>query len=236
MSGAAEWFSVDRRGLAMLIEDRGIAGPLHELIQNGLDAPGVTEVHVSLKPIPGLPRAHLEVQDNSTTGFKDLSHAWTLFAGMTPRLDFIQTGVIVAGWRCSHGKTRSAPGSSSSGRNPSGQRAVGSRDVSELEPSGSCRGDGTGCCRSESNSAGTWDAGEKRWRHLRPLRQNAMPLGCAFLVENIVKRKPVSVRNVKRKIRSSEPSTGVSAVPPGYAWFVEKSRRFKARRVVQDAS
>ena len=51
-----------------------------ELIQNALDEAGVTQIAVTLAPVPGRPQADLAVEDDSPEGFRDLAHAYTLFA------------------------------------------------------------------------------------------------------------------------------------------------------------
>ena len=51
-----------------------------ELIQNALDEPGVTQIIVTLTPVPGRPLAELTVEDDAPEGFLDLTHAYTLFA------------------------------------------------------------------------------------------------------------------------------------------------------------
>lgn len=90
MSESKNWFDVDRKGLAKLIERRGggdgsgRAGGgkiaiLFELIANALDADGVTRVEVVLEPEEGVPLATVVVRDDSPEGFADLSQAWTLF-------------------------------------------------------------------------------------------------------------------------------------------------------------
>lgn len=92
MSEASKnWFDVDRKGLAKLIERRGGSGGagsegggkialLYELIANALDADGVTRVEVVLEPEEGVPLATVIVRDDAPGGFTDLTHAWTLFA------------------------------------------------------------------------------------------------------------------------------------------------------------
>lgn len=85
------WFDVDRKGLAKLIERRGGGDGwgsegggkialLLELIANALDADGVTRIEVILEPEPGVPHATVVVRDDAPDGFSDLTHAWTLFA------------------------------------------------------------------------------------------------------------------------------------------------------------
>jgi hypothetical protein len=76
MSG---WFDVDRKGLAKLLEKRGKSLVVVELLQNAWDSDATT-VDVTLKPIDGKPRVYIKVTDDDPDGFKDLSHAFTLFA------------------------------------------------------------------------------------------------------------------------------------------------------------
>lgn len=73
-------FEVDPDGLAQLIEKKGKAWVVFELLQNGIDEAGVTEVTVYLEPLANRPVARLIVEDDSPEGFKFLAHAYTLFA------------------------------------------------------------------------------------------------------------------------------------------------------------
>lgn len=77
----SEWFSVDRAGLGKILRRRGIEFAVFELIQNAWDEEGVTTVDVSLVPDEER-RGHavLKISDDAPGGFKDLSHAFTLFA------------------------------------------------------------------------------------------------------------------------------------------------------------
>lgn len=75
-----QWFDVDRKGLASLIERRGKAAAIFELVQNAWDADGSTKVEITLEPIEGKPRARLVVSDDAPDGFADLTHAYRLFA------------------------------------------------------------------------------------------------------------------------------------------------------------
>lgn len=77
---ADRWFDVDHQGLAKLIERRGKAAILRELIANAWDADGVTRVDVSLAPVTRSPHVLITVTDDAPDGFSDLRHAWTLFA------------------------------------------------------------------------------------------------------------------------------------------------------------
>jgi len=74
------WFDVDKAGLGRQAEEQGKGRLVGELIQNALDEPGVTHIDVNLAMVPGEGLADLTVEDNSEEGFKDLTHAYTLFA------------------------------------------------------------------------------------------------------------------------------------------------------------
>jgi hypothetical protein len=73
------WFEVDKQGLAKILERKGKEFVVFELIQNSWDEPGVTGVTVSLE-YEGRNKARLVVEDDAPEGFKDLAHAFTLFA------------------------------------------------------------------------------------------------------------------------------------------------------------
>jgi hypothetical protein len=74
------WFEIDRKGLAKLIERRGKIALINELVGNALDADGTTRVEVVLEPEQGVPHATVVVRDDAPGGFADISHAWTVFA------------------------------------------------------------------------------------------------------------------------------------------------------------
>jgi hypothetical protein len=79
--------SVDLAGLAAIQSRRGGKGYLLlELVQNGLDADDVTEVHVTLEREPRARMVMVTVEDDAPEGFKDLRHAHTLFA-RSPKAD-----------------------------------------------------------------------------------------------------------------------------------------------------
>src|SRR5258708_3992979 len=79
MSDNKNWFEVDRKGLAKLIERRGKVALIYELISNAWDADGVTNVEVLLvrEAAAGVT---LVVRDDAPDGFADMTHAFTLFA------------------------------------------------------------------------------------------------------------------------------------------------------------
>lgn len=97
------WFDVDRKGLARLIERRGGGSGwgsqgggkialLLELIANALDADGVTRIEVILEPEPGAPLTTIVVRDDAPGGFNDMSHAWTLFAESSRKAQATKVG------------------------------------------------------------------------------------------------------------------------------------------------
>jgi hypothetical protein len=81
------WLVVDKDGFSKLVEQKGRGRIIAELIQNAWDEDGVTQVQVSIKPIPGSPYAVLTVFDDSQDGFHDLSHSFTLFAESKKKVD-----------------------------------------------------------------------------------------------------------------------------------------------------
>jgi hypothetical protein len=95
MSGQ-EWFAVDRKGLAKILEERGKSFAIWELFQNCWDQ-NVTHVSSRLEPVPGKPLCALVVIDDDPDGFKDLSHAWTLFAESTKKGNPEQRGRLNLG-------------------------------------------------------------------------------------------------------------------------------------------
>lgn len=72
------WFEIDKDGLAAILERRGKAFALAELVSNAWDS-GTDIVAITMTPTPGSPAAAVEVEDWGE-GFDDLSHAYTMFA------------------------------------------------------------------------------------------------------------------------------------------------------------
>lgn len=87
-----QWFDVDRSGLGKQAEQHGKGRLVGELIQNALDEVGVTRIEVTLTLVPGRPLADLTVEDDSPEGFRDLGHAYTLFAESYKRSNPEQRG------------------------------------------------------------------------------------------------------------------------------------------------
>jgi hypothetical protein len=73
------WFEVDKEGLAKLLKHKGKSFLVYELLQNSWDE-DVKEVSLSLLFVPGKHCVSLVVQDDAPEGFRDISHAFTLFA------------------------------------------------------------------------------------------------------------------------------------------------------------
>jgi hypothetical protein len=72
-------FEVSRAGLAKLVERRGKAFAILELVQNAWDEEA-KEVSVTLEAIADSDLARLVVEDDDPHGFSDLAHAYTLYA------------------------------------------------------------------------------------------------------------------------------------------------------------
>ena len=78
-----EWFSTSRAGLRKQAKERGAPRILLEVAaSNPLDERevGMTSITIQVEPIDGQPLAKVVVEDNSPVGFRDLSHAYTIFA------------------------------------------------------------------------------------------------------------------------------------------------------------
>jgi hypothetical protein len=73
------WFDVSKEGLANLLERRGRAFAILELLQNAWDT-RCTRVDVALEPLPNRAEVMVRVTDDDPEGFANLAHAYTLFA------------------------------------------------------------------------------------------------------------------------------------------------------------
>ena len=90
----ANWFDVDRKGLAKLLERRGKEFLVFELLQNAWDE-DVKVVTAELRRVAGAKRGRryvLIVQDDDPEGFTDLAHAYTLFADSAKKVDVHKRG------------------------------------------------------------------------------------------------------------------------------------------------
>jgi len=72
------WFEVDREGLAAILERRGKAFAIAELVSNAWDS-GSDRVKITMEPIANSPTVDIKVEDWGD-GFADLDHAYTMFA------------------------------------------------------------------------------------------------------------------------------------------------------------
>ena len=90
------WFDVDRTGLAAILERRGKAFAVNELVQNAWDA-GAHNVSIVLTPIDGAPQAMLIVEDDSAEGFVNLDESFTLFAKSRRAADPLKRGRFCLG-------------------------------------------------------------------------------------------------------------------------------------------
>src|SRR5262245_41266385 len=87
-----QWFSVHKEGLARQAAEQGKGRLVGELLQNALDEPGATQIAVTLALVPGEELADLTVKDDAPEGFRDLEHAYTLFAPSVKRANPEQRG------------------------------------------------------------------------------------------------------------------------------------------------
>jgi hypothetical protein len=87
-----QWFDVDKGGLNKQVEEQPKGRLIGELVQNALDEAGVTLIAVTVALVPGRPYADLTVEDDGPEGFRDLTHAYTLFAPSYKRSNPEQRG------------------------------------------------------------------------------------------------------------------------------------------------
>ena len=88
-----DWFTTDKAGLASLLDRRGRHRVLLEPVSNALDEDGVTAVHIELRAIEGRRGAFAySIEDDSPTGFRRLSDAWTMFADSYKKRDVTKRG------------------------------------------------------------------------------------------------------------------------------------------------
>ena len=90
------WFDVSTEGLAKLMEGRSKAFVIFELVQNAWDT-DAKRVEIHLEKIPGAPKAKLTIIDDDPNGFKDFTHAWTLFAESGKKDDPTKRGLFNMG-------------------------------------------------------------------------------------------------------------------------------------------
>ena len=85
------WFEVNKKGLEQIQARKGKAMLIYELYQNAWDE-NTPRVDATLKPIEGTRRYALTVSDECPEGFKDISHAFTLFAQSDKKSDPTKRG------------------------------------------------------------------------------------------------------------------------------------------------
>lgn len=86
------WFEVDKAGLAKLLDRKGGKQfAVFELVQNAWDE-NTTKVSVVMKPVVGKRQVRITVTDDNPEGFKNLTHAFTLFAESTKKADPTKRG------------------------------------------------------------------------------------------------------------------------------------------------
>src|SRR5882672_7367521 len=91
----ASWLDVDLSGLRKLLARRGKEFIIYELVQNAWDEKCAV-VNISL-PRPRHGMAGLIVKDDAASGFKNLAHAFTLFAESYKKQNANQRGAFNAG-------------------------------------------------------------------------------------------------------------------------------------------
>lgn len=130
------WFDVDKEGLAKLLARKGPEFALFELIQNAWDT-DAKNVTVEMEPLPNMPYSLLIVEDDDPEGFKNLTHAFTLFAESEKKGDVAKRGRFNLGEKmvlalCSSAEIETTKGSvlftkENGRRNSSKKRSFGSR-------------------------------------------------------------------------------------------------------------
>ena len=129
MVSKESWFDVDKVGLQKLVRRKGMAFVGYELVQNCLDT-GAKRVEVKLIPIPNVPKVSISVFDDDPEGFKNLSHAYTLFAESEKKVDPTKRGRFNLGEKlvlaaCEEARITSTKGSvifNATGRHTNGER------------------------------------------------------------------------------------------------------------------
>lgn len=108
------WFEIDKDGLAAILERRGKAFALAELVSNAWDS-GTDIVAITMTPLEGRPAVHVDVEDWGE-GFDDLAHAYTMFAKSRRAGDAEKRGRFCLGEKlvlaCCHKATITSTGGS----------------------------------------------------------------------------------------------------------------------------
>jgi hypothetical protein len=85
------WFEVDKEGLKRLLTKKDKTFILRELVQNAWDEP-ISICKVKLKQASEGGYTYISVEDDSPIGFRDLTHAYTLFGDTYKRRDASKRG------------------------------------------------------------------------------------------------------------------------------------------------
>jgi hypothetical protein len=85
------WLEIDRGGLAKLMEGRPKSFILNELVSNAWDE-ATREVKITVAPASTRGYINIHVEDDNPEGFKNLSHAYTLFAESSKKGNAEQRG------------------------------------------------------------------------------------------------------------------------------------------------
>jgi hypothetical protein len=85
------WLEIDRGGLAKLMEGRPKSFILNELVSNAWDE-ATREVKIIVAPASTRGYINIYVEDDNPEGFKNLSHAYTLFAESSKKGNAEQRG------------------------------------------------------------------------------------------------------------------------------------------------
>lgn len=80
------WFAVDKEGLGRVLRRRGLEFMAYELVANAWDSKA-TKVSIKLEALCNRPEALLTVEDDDPEGFRDITHAFTMFADSCRRGD-----------------------------------------------------------------------------------------------------------------------------------------------------
>jgi Histidine kinase-, DNA gyrase B-, and HSP90-like ATPase len=93
---ASSWLEVDIHGLRRILERKGKAWAIFELVQNSWDT-DATQVEVTLTKPNKNGKSTLTCRDNAPDGYRDLSEAHTLFGSSSKKADPTKRGRFNAG-------------------------------------------------------------------------------------------------------------------------------------------
>jgi hypothetical protein len=93
---ANRWFEASKDGVREMVGGRPKSFVIRELVQNAWDENGVTVVDVKLNLL-GRSRYELSVEDDSLDGFRDITHAYTMYSESKKREDPNSRGQFVLG-------------------------------------------------------------------------------------------------------------------------------------------